>query len=177
MGITYHIDHLGGVFPAPIGEGLALPRRFRVVVDMPDWPLVSITVTTENGRPMCDRVEFRRREGEPALGPQAMRKVPIGSIVEASVAHIVYKVEVRPDGGVKYSAAMIPDEEDARRARQIARRRKPRTAPEDAQRARELFDAARERGERSPADAVAKQMRYSRATVYRLLDKTKGEHR
>jgi hypothetical protein len=69
-----------------IGTGRYLPVRYTVTADLPDLPLIHLTVSVEDGQPVVADVRLERRAGAPPITSTILRDIPLKTIVRESVA-------------------------------------------------------------------------------------------
>jgi hypothetical protein len=155
-------------------------RHFIATVDHEGWPLVELEIDVDDGRAVCERIQFTRREDGDPLTASSIRKVRIADATRWAVFATLMEVEtLRPAKGKDRGLVQLTQVSDDDRGQalitkaiQEARRRPTsRRSPTDEDRAKavKLFTVAKRQGVLDPATSVGEQMGFSRATVYRLL--------
>jgi hypothetical protein len=165
--------------PVPYGKGRALPARFTSRIDRTGWPLLELQLVVEGGEARCERLAFLSRPQDKPITATVIRKVQVREAIHWSIRSALLKVEPTPRGGWKLSPVGDDVEGMALQKAAVmhARRRSgsERSAtPEDQARAVRLVERERKRGP-DAVKRVADRMGFSRATVYRLLRRARGE--
>ena len=155
--------------PFPGVPGAAIPRRFTAAVrDKANRCTAQLEVETgDGGRPRLRSFAVRSDDGP--LTPTALRRLPIGSYLDAVVTVSILRVERVSDEDVKITPIM--DFDDAlkivKAGKAAARRRQPVTPERLAAVAAAYAEAPpRQRSERV-AEALGVEPGYARQLIYR----------
>jgi hypothetical protein len=160
-------------WPVPYGGDFGIWEGIAATFDFPGRPIIELDLVVEDGEPVIERLELRRRPDEAGITASDLRTFTLRHLVNQLVGKYVMR---RTDHGDRFELTPIwrgdadrPKLEAALRRRfaQETRKGRPRIDDDTAERVLRLWGESA--GRRRRADWVAERAGVSRTKVYEIV--------
>jgi hypothetical protein len=165
------------LWPVPYGEEFAIWGGIAATFDLAGRPIIEIDVVIEDGEPVVERLELRRRPDADGITASDFRGFSLRGLVNQLVTSYLMRRTDRADG---FELTPIdPDDPDRpmlvaqlrRRFARETRKGRPRIADDTTERVLHMWDESA--GRRGRAAWVAERTGVSRTKVYEIVKESR----